>query len=197
MGRGWIVGVLLCLSACAEAGPESVGDRGLGDADGVYGSCEQLACGEAAAVGNCWCDEACVEHGDCCGDKVDACGGAGPDPQLPILCEAAADCPSGLTCDTAACYSSCRDGEDCDQACLGLCIEPQQQSVPAPKTDHPVPADPPAEPDDDSSTDDAEEPEVLTCDCPADTDLCVPLCPVCPPDVPDAECQCTVVCVSL
>jgi len=190
------MGVLvLCLSACGTASSDSFGERGLGDADGVYGSCAEEACGEAAPGGNCWCDEACVENGDCCGDKVDACGGVGPDPLLPVLCESTQDCSSGLTCDTSACYSSCHEGEDCDEACLGLCIEPQQQALPAPTADDPEPAEPEDEPA--PSSGEPAEPQVPQCDCADEVDLCVPLCPVCPPDVPDAECECTVVCVTV
>lgn len=196
VGRGWIVGLVLCLSACVGTSADSVSDRGLGDADGVYGSCAE-ACGEQAPAGNCWCDETCVEQGDCCGDKVDVCGGAGPEPLLSVLCDSARDCPSGLTCETSACYSSCREGEDCDEACLGMCVEPQQQSLPAPKSDDPEPVEPPGEPDDEPSSGGADEPDVPQCECPEEADLCVPLCPVCPPDVPDEECQCTVVCVTL
>lgn len=191
------MGVLLCLSACVGTPADVVGARGLGDADGVYGSCAEDACGEAAPSGNCWCDEACVEHGDCCGDKVAACGGAGSEPLQSVLCDSASDCPSGLTCDTAACYSSCREGEECDDECVGLCVEPRQQALPAPKSDDPVPAEPRDEPEDEPSSDDATEPEIPECACTRETDLCVPLCPVCPPEVPDEECQCTVVCVAV
>lgn len=190
------MGALLCLSACVGAPSSSVGERGLGDADGAYGSCVE-ACGEAALDGNCWCDEACARHGDCCGDKLDTCGGAGPDPLLSVLCDSVEDCPSGLTCDTDACYSSCREGEDCDAACLGLCVGPPQQALPAPSSDDPEPAEPQDEPGDEPSSDGAAEPEVPECNCPQEADLCVPLCPVCPPEVPEEECQCTVVCVTL
>ncbi|MGH1340893.1 MAG: hypothetical protein ACRBN8_05045 [Nannocystales bacterium] len=195
------MGVLLCLSACGGAASEASAERGLGDADGVYGSCAEQACGEAPVGGNCWCDEACVEHGDCCGDKVDACGGVGPDPLLPVLCDSPTDCSSGLTCDTSACYSSCREGEDCDEECLGLCVEPQQQALPAPTPDDGDPGEPEDEPESedepDPDSDDAVEPEIPECNCEDEADLCVPLCPVCPPEVPDAECQCTVVCVTV
>ncbi len=191
------MGVLMCLSACVGTSPDAVGERGLGDADGVYGTCAEEACGEAAPGGNCWCDEACIEHGDCCSDKVDTCGGADPDPLVPVLCEVAADCSSGLTCDTSACYSSCRAEEDCDEACLGLCIEPPQQSLPAPTAEDREPAVPQDDPAEGPAPDDAPEPETPECECADEADLCVPLCPVCPPEVPDAECQCTVVCVSV
>ena len=189
------MGVLLCLSACGATPADSFDERGLGDADGVYGSCAEAACGEDSPDGNCWCDEACVEHGDCCGDKVESCGGAGADPLLPVLCDSPMDCASGLTCDTSACYSSCREGGDCDAACLGLCVEPQQQALPTPKADEPEPGEPPDEPE--PGSDDAAEPDVPACECDDEADLCVPLCPVCPPEVPEAQCQCTVVCVTL
>ncbi len=190
------MGLLLCLSACVGPASDSIGERGLGGADGVFGSCVE-ACGEPSPEGNCWCDEACAEHGDCCADKVETCGGEAPEAPPSVLCESVQDCWSGFTCDTSACYSSCRDGEDCDEACLGICVEPSQQSLPTPKSDDPEPAPPQDEPSDDPGSDDALDPEVPECDCPEDADLCVPLCPVCPPDVPDEECQCTVVCVTL
>lgn len=180
---------------CAAPADSNVEARGLGLADGVVGSCVD-ACGDAAPEGNCWCDEACIEHGDCCGDKVDSCGGEAPDPALPVLCREVQDCSAGLTCDQNACYSGCVEGDDCEDACLGMCVEPQQQSLPSPSGSNP------AEPDDDDDDgkeddgDDDGESDASTCSCPAG-DLCVPLCPVCPPEVPDEDCQCTVVCVSL
>ncbi|MCR9159411.1 MAG: hypothetical protein ACE37F_23105 [Nannocystaceae bacterium] len=192
--RGWMAVLVLCLGGC-EVEPE-VAQRGLGLADGVVGSCAD-ACGEATAEGNCWCDEACAEHGDCCEDKVEVCGGEGPDPLVPVLCEEVDDCPSGMTCDQSACYSGCREGDDCEDACMGMCVEPTQQSLPTPTgTDVPGGG---GDGDDDGGRDGGgaeDDAEVPVCDCP-EGDLCVPLCPVCPPEVPDEECQCSVVCVSL
>ena len=198
--RGWIAGLVLCLTGCIGADEPEVAERGLGLADGVVGSCAD-ACGEASVDGNCWCDESCAEHGDCCGDKVDVCGGEAPDPLVPVLCEVVDDCPTGMTCDQSACYSGCREGDDCEDACLGMCVEPTQQSLPTPTgTDFPDDRDEDEDDDDDDDDDDggAEDDgrDVPACDCPAG-DLCVPLCPVCPPEVPEEECQCSVVCVSL
>jgi hypothetical protein len=31
-------------------------------------------CGSASANGTCWCDELCVQYGDCCSDHADFCG---------------------------------------------------------------------------------------------------------------------------
>jgi len=181
---------MLLLGGCIEAS-EGVGQRGLGLADGVIGSCVD-ACGEATPVGNCWCDAACVKHGDCCADAVEVCGGPSPDPLIPALCREVDDCPAGLACDQSACHSGCRDGDECEDACLGLCVEPQQQSLPSPTgTDEPTP-----EPDGDANDAPAGPEPGVACNCP-EGDLCVPLCPVCPPEVPDEECVCTVVCVTL
>lgn len=184
--------------AGCDAAPESA--RGLGLADGVIGSCED-ACGEASPNGNCWCDAACAEHGDCCADKVDACGGAPADPAEPVLCRVVDDCPSGLMCDDMACYSGCRDGEACEDDCLGMCVEPQQQTLPSPggqPSDSPADdpnGEPPTDPGGTSPDDsDSGEDEGPVCSCPAD-ELCVPLCPVCPDEVPEEECQCITVCV--
>ena len=183
-----MLGVLLALSGCIEAS-EVANERGLGLADGVIGSCGD-ACGDAAPDGNCWCDEACAEHGDCCTDAVELCGTDAADPPIPALCRDIEDCPAGLACDASTCLSGCRDGDDCEDACLGLCVEPQQQSMPTPgKTDVP-------QPDDDADEAPADPEPGVACNCPEGA-LCVPLCPVCPDEVPDEECECTVVCVSL
>ena len=53
-------------------------DRGpIGKAD-LFGSCEaddgDDHCG-GKSDGNCWCDDLCVDFGDCCGDVEDVCGG--------------------------------------------------------------------------------------------------------------------------
>lgn len=44
------------------------------DAPEPGASCEG-ACGGAAADGSCWCDDACEQYGDCCGDYDAACAG--------------------------------------------------------------------------------------------------------------------------
>ena len=62
--------------------------RGLGKADvqleGFCGDVEGqgLSCGGPAPVGNCWCDAACEQYGDCCVDSFDACGVGEPQPAV-------------------------------------------------------------------------------------------------------------------
>jgi len=74
------------LAACAvESGTatESADDRGaLGKAD-LVGSCEhkgEALCG-GRGKGNCWCDEACIDFGDCCADADEVCGIEEPAPE--------------------------------------------------------------------------------------------------------------------
>jgi hypothetical protein len=95
-------------------------DRGsLGKAD-LVGSCEHKnkdLCGDKG-TGNCWCDEACVDFGDCCSDADEVCGIEQPEPEGD-------PCGGfvGLVCD---------EGEFClydqDQSCgfadqLGECVD--------------------------------------------------------------------------
>ncbi len=59
-------------------------DRGgLGKAD-LVGTCE-LPNGDdlcdGPGLGNCWCDDLCVEYGDCCSDVDDVCGIEEPEPE--------------------------------------------------------------------------------------------------------------------
>jgi hypothetical protein len=111
------------LAACSVEAPDTVGtgeDRGsLGKAD-VVGSCihkgKELCGGKGK--GNCWCDDACVDFGDCCPDAPEVCGLQEPEPEGD-----ACGGLLGLTCD---------DGEFCmyseDAMCgaadhLGECAE--------------------------------------------------------------------------
>jgi hypothetical protein len=75
------------LGACATTADEPVGDVGergtLGKAD-VVGTCElpngNDLCG-GHGKGNCWCDDACVDYGDCCSDASEVCGIEEPEPE--------------------------------------------------------------------------------------------------------------------
>jgi hypothetical protein len=123
----------------------------IGKAD-LWGSCltkgpEKNFCGEKAPVGNCYCDKACVEMGDCCSDYGDACaagetetceavgGSCMSDPgdvTFPALCEdlgmetADALCPafnhaccvSASECQPVLCKLACQWGfETNDDGC--------------------------------------------------------------------------------
>jgi eight-cysteine-cluster-containing protein len=75
------------LGACTVETTDSdpvVQERGtLGKAD-LVGSCGlpngKDFCG-TKGTGNCWCDEACTDFGDCCSDAAELCGIAPPPPQ--------------------------------------------------------------------------------------------------------------------
>jgi len=89
--RVWSLGLILAAAtfgACAtESTPttedSSTADRGpLGKAD-LVGSCQNPAtdfCG-GKGTGNCWCDDLCVEYGDCCSDVDEVCGIEPPAPE--------------------------------------------------------------------------------------------------------------------
>ena len=41
----------------------------------IFGSCEESDCNGPSDSGTCWCDELCVDYGDCCADKAEVCDG--------------------------------------------------------------------------------------------------------------------------
>ena len=93
------------LAACAADGDarETAADRGpIGKAD-LVGSCGDTDC-DGAAPGNCWCDELCVEYGDCCADRVEICEG----PVSPI-------CGGfvGFTCGDDSMYCDFEQEDNC------------------------------------------------------------------------------------
>ena len=133
----------LLLVACSTEAQDTrdgatAGERGLGKADGVFGSCfdgEVTTCGGPAAEGNCWCDDLCTSYGDCCSDKAEACGGEEP-PPLPELCMGDNDCGDGQVCDHTECLSACNGTADvCPAVCMGQCIdgEPEPEACGAPE----------------------------------------------------------------
>ncbi|HEU5057407.1 MAG TPA: hypothetical protein VFU21_12810 [Kofleriaceae bacterium] len=62
-----------CATDAGDAGRDAT--RGpIGKAD-LVGSCAATDCDGPALGGNCYCDELCVEYGDCCGDRVEVCEG--------------------------------------------------------------------------------------------------------------------------
>jgi hypothetical protein len=112
----------LGLGACDQAATDGVEDaagRGpIGKADAAEGSCAPTddgpTCGGPAPVGNCWCDEACEDFGDCCLDAFDECGVGEPEPAVS-QCLADAHCEPGQTCSGGVCVGepdpvSCDDG---------------------------------------------------------------------------------------
>lgn len=66
--------VLLVAGCSMSDSQREDGPRGeLGKADAV-GSCAKSDCEGQATNGNCFCDDSCLGHGDCCSDKREACG---------------------------------------------------------------------------------------------------------------------------
>ena len=106
--------VSLTLGACDQAtdvrdsvATNEAGRGPIGKADAVEGSCwatedDGDVCGGPAPVGNCWCDEACIEYGDCCLDAFDACGVGEPGPAVSE-CLADAHCGEGQSCSGGVC----------------------------------------------------------------------------------------------
>jgi hypothetical protein len=109
------------LTACAPGsgtieGDESAEERG--DALKKKGSCVDSCGGKTSTKGgNCWCDEACVEYGDCCTDYEEVCS----EPEQK-LCLADDDCAGGEVCDHTECFSNCPDGMICPAVCWGQCL---------------------------------------------------------------------------
>jgi hypothetical protein len=118
---------LFLAAACASeseprGGPPARGGGAPGKADGTKYSCEG-SCGEQAP-GGCWCDEECVEYGDCCADKAPVCEGRWP--SCEGLCGGPS--PDGCWCDEACtdfgdcCVDvapACQDVPSCEGACGG------------------------------------------------------------------------------
>jgi len=73
------------------------------------------ACDSGAPSGACFCDDACLELGDCCGDKVAQCGGEGSD--VVVACEVD-DCEGAEVDDNFICRKP--NGQFALSACCGL-----------------------------------------------------------------------------
>ena len=104
------------LAACAvDTDTGSQAARGpIGKAD-MVGSCAETDCDGASPYGNCYCDDTCVEYGDCCSDKVETC-------ETPV----APNCGgfAGLACGDQAMYCHYEQEQGCgfaDQ--MGTCRE--------------------------------------------------------------------------
>jgi hypothetical protein len=126
----------------SEASEDEAVRGKIGKAD-LVGSCEG-ACGGPSS-GNCWCDDACEDFGDCCQDKVDVCEEPGGCPgENPAGC-AADGCGDGQTCQTdlAICVpSACGCDEQtgswlCTADCGGgTCVD--DEPVPPCEGDNPA-----------------------------------------------------------
>lgn len=117
-----MIAVGCATEATEPSRPDNAPRGALGKAD-LIGTCddgETSFCG-GKSEGTCWCDEACVDFGDCCDDVNEACG-IGPEPQ-PQTCGGflGTPCPEGLECVDAP-----DDGCDPEMGgadCIGICVE--------------------------------------------------------------------------
>jgi hypothetical protein len=122
--------IFLLLFGCATTAQNDGGaeaDRQpIAKAD-IIGSCED-ACGGMSS-GNCWCDDACADFGDCCADKEAVCDeGANP---CVLGFEPVPDVSSCLA--DASCYEL-DDGSWCTGGCpLGsqLDLDGEPECLPA------------------------------------------------------------------
>jgi len=136
MNKTFVLSILLATAACSEPAPSQTPtedpERGTGKAD-LVGSCEGSTCDGQATNGSCFCDDACVDFGDCCADKAEICGGVAcedlggeclsqpGDPGFAALCESdlgretlAGECPAfNLACCGDAIEP---EGNACEQA---------------------------------------------------------------------------------
>lgn len=104
-----------------EAGAADPARGNLGKADQLEGLCAPVqadddgpACGGPAPVGNCWCDEACIDYGDCCVDAWDTCGVGEPTPAVS-QCLSNAQCDDGQSCSGGVCIDDpAPEPVDCD-----------------------------------------------------------------------------------
>ena len=92
--------LLACTTAAELDNPDR---RPLGKAD-AFGTCADSDCDGQSLDGNCWCDDACVQFGDCCADRVEVC-----------------EAPDTKTCGGFA-GLSCGEGEYCDMAAGDGCF---------------------------------------------------------------------------
>ncbi|NUP10658.1 MAG: hypothetical protein HOW73_31830 [Polyangiaceae bacterium] len=119
-----LAAVGFALAGCAPGSvsfddDESTAERG-DELKAKKGSCVDSCGGKTQSKGgNCWCDEECVEFGDCCADYEDVCEAA-PEPEL---CLTDASCGAGQYCDHTECLSNCPDGMVCPAVCYGQCLD--------------------------------------------------------------------------
>jgi hypothetical protein len=91
-------------------------------------SCEACECGSYSE--NCWCDDKCVEFGDCCWNACIECGSCPTEPECgdgicqPSGGEDECNCPDDCPNDPDSC-EACECGSSggncyCDDACVAL-----------------------------------------------------------------------------
>ena len=120
---------------------ESRGPLGKADAAGSCATAESDYCGGQSADG-CWCDEACVDYGDCCADVEPVCG-IGEAPVCPSEDDPEVHWVSTEVLECAAILFGCEEGQElfsneCGCGCIG---DPEPEPEPEPDA-CPDPEDP-------------------------------------------------------
>ena len=146
---------LMAILAACGGDDDGGGGDGDGDGDGdrngergpiavadLSGSCADTECDGPAPEGNCWCDEDCTHHADCCDDYVHACAGdrrtcggfIGDACERPTFCRYAPSDMCGTGDQIGTCFrvpDSCTDevaavcgcdGQNYDNACLAAMV---------------------------------------------------------------------------
>lgn len=83
--------------------------------DAPAGSCEG-SCGDQSADGECYCDELCLESGDCCADALELCAedvGELPPPPMEEDFSCADACGGAAPSNSCFCDDQCADLGDC------------------------------------------------------------------------------------
>ena len=111
---------------------EPVGDGDLvedlveppSDMDGPFepiGQCAEPLCGSPGEPADCWCDEACFGHGDCCTNVCDVCDLAGCGQVDPSPCDGlCGEQNEELGC---SCSEACFEAGDCCEDICNVCEE--------------------------------------------------------------------------
>ena len=104
---------------CGNQNCEPGEDANVCPSDCGPGSCKNQ-CGGQGSNGQCWCDQQCIEFGDCCGDFKDACPG-----MVPV-------CGDGK-CETGESPQNCpKDCQAPGPVCGdGICQDPEPKTCPA------------------------------------------------------------------
>ena len=71
MKTPFLFALSIAAAACSTTSEDDPERGPIGKADSI-GTCEG-ACGDISAAGDCYCDDLCVDYGDCCADHVAVC----------------------------------------------------------------------------------------------------------------------------
>ncbi len=112
------------------------GDAGDGAGpDDPASPCAGQCQSDQAQPGGCYCDDVCVESGDCCPGRAEACaaspgdGGADPEPAAGTSC--AGRCNEYSPSASCQCDGACGDNDDCCDDLAMQCQDATEPSMPS------------------------------------------------------------------